>query len=500
VDYKHYEFDEMRLEKRKKLLEQGIDPYPYYYKELESINEVLLHAAQDEKDKKSLNFLVNIYGRIWARRRMGKHVYFIDVKDLTGKIQLYCNQKSLGDEDCLILENIDIGDILGVSGEVFRTKAGELSVNVKKLVLLSKAVVSIPVGKETEDKVFFRVSDKETIYRERYLTWLLHDSERRRIENRSRIISSIRKRMEDDGFLDVSTPTVEFVYGGAEARPFETSIWALDNRKAFLRISPELYLKRYIVAGFKKVFTICQNFRNEGIDHSHNPEFTMMEWYEAFTDYHTQMSRFENLVAGLCQEIVGSTRIKYRDTILDFSPPWKRLPVLDALRDYVGIEASKMTVDELKLFMDEKCIEYSENVTWGVAIMEIFESLCEDNLVQPTFVMDHPVDISPLTKLKRGDSRLVERFEPYAYKIEIGNAYSELTDPVEQLSRLLDQRNMDGHDFDVHPVDKDFIKAIGCGMPPTGGVGLGVDRLIMLLTDAPSIRDVIPFPMYKPKG
>lgn len=316
---------------------------------------------------------------------------------------------------------------------------------------------------------------------------------------RSRIISSIRRWMEEREFLEVATPVIEAVYGGAEARPFRTSVWALGNREAFLRISPELYLKRYIVAGFERVFTICQNFRNEGIDHSHNPEFTMMEWYEAFTDYEDQMVRFETLVADVCREIHGATVVSYQGVKLDFTPPWRRISVVDALAAE-GIDVNGLSAEELSNMVHESNGDHPP-VSWGVAVAELFEKVCERKLVQPTFVLDHPVDISPLTKIKRGDPRFVERFEPYAFGMEIGNAYSELTDPVEQAERLLAQRDARREtEYETHPVDVDFIKAIGCGMPPTGGVGLGIDRLIMLLTDAPSIRDIVPFPMVKTEG
>lgn len=396
---------------------------------------------------------------------------------------------------------MDLGDIIGVEGSVFKTKSGELSVNVVRLEILSKTVVPIPMGKEVGEKSIYRLADVESKYRERYLHWLLDEADRDRIRQRSRIISSFRRRMEAEGFLEVSTPTVEFVYGGAEARPFRTSIWALNNAEAFLRISPELYLKRYLVAGFPKVFSICQNFRNEGVDHSHNPEFTMMEWYEAYTDYEFQMRRFETLVAGVCEEICGSTRITYQGVEIDFRVPWSRISVLDALRQFASVDASQMSAEDLRAELGRRGVACPEPLSWGVAVIELFEATCEEHLVQPTFIIDHPVEISPLTKLKRGDDRLVERFEPYAFRMEIGNAYSELTDPVAQLERLLEQRRERGNqeDYENHPIDADFVKAVGCGMPPAGGVGLGIDRLIMLMTDAPSIRDIIPFPMVKPK-
>ena len=305
-----YGFDKLRLRKRLDLISLGTDPYPYSFTEPQAIHGVTEEAQARENAGQELQKDLIVVGRIWAKRKMGKTL-FADLRDGSGKIQLYLDRTSFDDTVRKQLSLLDIGDLIGVKGDVFRTKTGELTINVGSFTILSKTVVPIPVGKEYDDKVSYRVSDPESKYRERYLHWLLDEKDMHRIRLRSKIISSIRRRMEQDGFLEVSTPSIEFVYGGAEARPFKTSIWALGGKEAFLRISPELYLKRYIVAGFDKVFTICQNFRNEGIDHYHNPEFTMMEWYEAFTDYEFQMHRFETLVAGVCEEICGSTRIPF---------------------------------------------------------------------------------------------------------------------------------------------------------------------------------------------
>jgi lysyl-tRNA synthetase class 2 len=502
MDYKDYGFDKSLLEKREALINDGVSIYPYSFADAEKIGSVVSKGSPEEGDETE----VTIAGRITSIRSMGKSI-FMDIKDSSGKIQVYLGKKN-HEETWEHIGLVDIGDILGIKGVVFTTRMGELTVRASSWEFLSKAVVPIPFGKEdAEGKVYYRSNDPETKYRERYLNWTIDDSERNRMYTRSKIISLVRRNMEDEGFLEVATPTIEFVYGGAEARPFETSIWALGRKEAFLRISPELYLKRYIVGGFDKVFSICQNFRNEGIDASHNPEFTMIEWYEAFTDYYTQMERFENLVADVCKSVHGTTKITYQGTEIDFAPPWRRLTVLDALKEYADIDASNMDVSELKAVMEKNNIEYSEDITWGFAVAELFEELCEHHLIQPTIVTDHPIDISPLTKVKRGDARLVERFEPYVNGMEIGNSYSELTDPVDQLERLTSQRNSsdatdnenEEQNYEDHPVDADFVKAIGCGMPPTGGTGLGIDRLVMLLTDATSIRDIIPFPMIKPK-
>lgn len=511
MDFKNYGFNETMLEKRKHLLESGHNPYPYRFPGSDAIQNILEGVRKLEEGGANIDQVVTAAGRI-----VGKRSVFMDLKDQSGSIQLYFQKKEFKDTWDQI-KSLDFGDIVGVSGELFRTHYDELTINVKTFTLLSKVVVPIPFGKEAGEKVFSRSTDPETRYRERYINWLLNQADVQRMRDRSMIISAVRQRMEADDFLEVSTPSIEFVYGGAEARPFKTNIWTLGNKDAFLRISPELYLKRFIVGGFNRVFTVCQNFRNEGIDGSHNPEFTMMEWYEAFTDYEDQMQRVESLVAGICADIHGSTRVTYQGVEIDFAIPWRRMTVLEALDEFAGINASGLSVEELRGTLNENGLEAQEPISWGSAVARLFEALCEEHLVQPVFIKDHPLEISPLTKVKRGDERLAERFEPYVCGMEIGNAYSELTDPVDQLDRLVAQRERqaaqrkkmktksekkqeDDEIYDDHPLDADFIKAIGCGMPPTGGVGLGIDRIVMLLTDSSSIRDIIPFPMVKPKN
>jgi lysyl-tRNA synthetase class 2 len=573
---KQFEFDGMRMQKREDLRKAGIEPYPYSFGEHQSVSALLeAVAAQEEAGKPLEELSFTLVGRIWSKRKMGKAAFY-DLKDATAKTQLYLKRDDLPETDWNAMSFLDLGDIIGAEGFTFRTSTGELSLHVRRLHVLAKAVVNVPIGKETDDKTYYAPNDPELKYRERYLHWLLEPADRERIALRGRIISAVRRHMESLGFLEVQTPTIENVYGGAEARPFETEVWALGRHTAYLRISPELYLKRYIVAGFDKVFTICQNFRNEGIDHSHNPEFTMMEWYEAFTDYETQMERYENLVASIALEITGSMQVKYQGLELDFTPPWPRLSVLEALEKHAGLDAAKMPVEELAAELAKRGINAPQALSWGTAVATLFEEVCEGALdpTRPVFIKDHPIEISPLTKVSRHDPRLVERFEPYCAGMEIGNAYSELTDPVDQLERFANQREtlkaklqkvrkvsgdvaavrrvqgiaevelanpsketlenspefraalkklvdlslaheetpafyegfqatleyVKNHAFENNPIDADFIKAIGCGMPPTGGVGLGIDRLVMLLTDSESIREIIPFPMVKQKG
>jgi len=487
-------FDQDFSEHRKKLIELGVNPYPYDYEQTHKISDVIKNE-EELKDQE-----VSLTGRIYTIRIMGK-TCFADIEDFDSKIQVYLKKDTIGEKSWEVSKLLNIGDIIGVKGVIFRTKTGELTIYVKELTILAKALVQIPFGKVTSEKVYFRVEDKEIRYRERYLDWITSKESRGRFLLRNKIISAIRTFMEERNFVEVETPTLELIYGGAEAKPFRTNVWALGNQEMFLRISPELYLKRYIVGGFPKVYTICKNFRNEGIDNSHNPEFTMMEWYESYTDYNYQMEQFETLVSEVAKKICGTTEIEYQGTKIDFAPPWKRMTMIEAIETLANLSISQMSDEEIIQFYKEKEIELPEKFCRGESIAEIFETFCEDKLIQPTFIIDHPIEISPLTKTKRGNKNLVERFEPFALGMEIGNAYSELTDPVEQYERFKQQQASRENKDDTihHPMDMDFIKAIGCGMPPTGGVGLGVDRLVMILTNSPSIRDIIPFPLFKPQ-
>lgn len=491
-------FNKDLLEKRENLIRDGIDPYPYSFEQNGSIKKI-----RDEEDS-FLDKEVSLAGRVVAQRIQGK-VSFVDIEDFNGRIQVYLKKNNLDENGWKVVKQLDTGDIIGVDGKVFRTRMGELTIAAEKVQILSKVVVPVPISKKTDDKVFYQLSDPEIKYRERYVHWITEPEAREKMVVRAKIISEIRKFMETREFLEVTTPTLEMVYGGAEATPFETSVKALSNQKIFLRISPELALKKFIAGGFPKVFTICQNFRNEGIDRSHNPEFTMMEWYEAFTDYEFQMKQFEELVSTVALNSVGTTKITYQGQEINLAPPWRRLTMVEAIKEYAGIEVETMSQNDIQKFAKEKEIEIPEPFNLGLSINEIFESTCEEHLIQPTFITDHPRETSPLTKAKRGKPGFIERFEPFISGMEIGNAYSELTDPVEQYDRLNEQRDLkrsekEKSDLPAHPVDMDFVKAVGCGMPPTGGVGLGVDRIVMLLTDSHSIRDIIAFPLMKPKN
>jgi lysyl-tRNA synthetase class 2 len=490
-------FDD-RLANLQKLRDAGVDPYPYSFESNVEVREILADFPRFEGQ------VVRVWGRLLARRTHGKS-QFLDLRTPTGDIQLYCRINELqlvikGKSNAWdVLEFLETGDLIGVEGKVFRTRMGEISVHVDGYEVLCKALYPIPFGKQAGEQRWYSVTDPLVRYKERYIYWNVYPEETEVLRLRARVTELIRAFMNGRDFVEVDTPAIEMIYGGAEARPFETSIWALGRHKAYLRISPELYLKRYIVGGVPRVYTICHNFRNEGIDASHNPEFTMMEWYEACTDYNYQMTQFEDLVSHLVMSIRGSYEIDYQGTMLDFRPPWKRLRIVDALREMAGLDAEKAGDDEIKSFAKARGVALEGIYNRGVAIAVLFDKLCSDHIVQPTFVIDHPVEISPLTKEKRGAPGFVERFEPVAAGMELGNAYSELTDPVEQFERFHAQRELGREEEGVvhHPLDWDFLKAISCGMPPTGGVGLGLDRVVMLIANRSSIRDVIPYPMMK---
>ncbi|MBI4600857.1 MAG: lysine--tRNA ligase [Planctomycetes bacterium] len=487
-------FDPELLQKRADLLARGVDPYPYSFDRTHRLCEVR------EKQAELMGRELRVAGRLVAYRGKGKMI-FADLGDFDGRLQVMFRKDFFDDAAWdVIRRGLDLGDWVGVEGPLFVTKLGELTVEAKRFQLLAKTTVRVPIPKAKDEKTWFQLADPETQYRERYLHWITDPAARQVVVTRARVIAAIRRFLEARGFLEVTTPTIELVYGGAEARPFTTSIHALSGQQAYLRISPELPLKRFIVGGFEKVFTICQNFRNEGIDRSHNPEFTMLEWYEAYTDYRVQMELFEALVSSVALEVTGGCRVTYQGSTIDFTPPWRRVTVLEALRE-AGIDAGSMGEAQLREELRRRGIEPPKPFTWGHAVAALFAEVVERTVQQPTFVCDHPLEVSPLTKKKRGDDRLVERFEPMAAGMEIGNAYSELTDPVEQRERFERQRLLGADREGVvhHPVDEDFLKAVGCGMPPTGGVGLGIDRLAMLLTDSHSIRDVIAFPMMKPR-
>lgn len=482
----------IKAEKRRKLHElraKGINPFPYSFKRnasVASLQREWQEALQAGDQKTEVD--VAIAGRVMTIRSMGKASFF-NLQDQTGTIQIYVKNEELSEADRTSFELTDLGDIAGVRGYIFKSKKGELTVYARSFTMLTKTLEPLP-------EKFHGIQDIEIKYRHRHLDLMTDPESRKVFETRSKIIRFIRRFLDDRGFLEVETPILQPIYGGAAAHPFTTHHRALDM-KLYMRISPELYLKRLIVGGFEKVYDIGKMFRNEGIDRTHNPEFAMVEWYEAYTDYRDQMTQFEELVSSLMKEITGSYKITFQEREIDFTPPWRRLTVMDGLREYAGIDPDKILPIELFKLCKEKGSKLENAVTKGEMLMELFELTCEQHLWQPTFVMDHPVEISPLTKIHREDKRLVERFEPFAACMEIGNSYSELNDPEDQRQRLKEQEAKRSSDEEAHPMDEDFLAAIDSGMPPTGGVGLGVERIVMLATNRPSIRDIILFPTMK---
>jgi lysyl-tRNA synthetase class 2 len=411
----------------------------------------------------------------------------------------------VGEEGFELVKSIDIGDWVGVKGPAILTKTGEFSVQAKEVELLSKAVRPLPIPKEKTDEqgnkvIFDEFKDVETRYRQRYVDLALNDSVRATFLKRSRILQAIREYLLTRGYLEVETPVLQAIYGGANARPFNTHHNALDI-PLYLRVSNELYLKRLIVGGFPKVFEFAKDFRNEGIDRTHNPEFTLLEFYEAWSDYNDMMTHFENLYATACIAANGSPKFTFQGKEFDLTPPWPRMTVKEALKKMAGIDVDALSDDQLKAECEKRQVELKGRL-WlrGLAIKGLFETCCEPLLDGPVFITDHPRESTPLCKAHRDDPALVEQFEPYINGWEVGNAYSELNDPVAQRRLLEEQveRGRGGED-ETHPLDEDFLRALEYGMPPTGGVGIGIDRMIMLLTDSPTIKDVLLFPLMKPE-
>ncbi len=433
---------------------------------------------------------VTVAGRMMLKRVMGK-ASFATVSDLQGNIQIYVTRDALGVDDYQAFKKYDIGDIIGVKGYLFRTRTGEISIHAEALTLLSKSLRPLP-------EKFHGLTDTEVKYRQRYIDLISNPESRETFVKRSKIIKEIRNFLDTRNFMEVETPILVSNAGGAAARPFETHYNALDE-DVKLRISLELYLKRLIVGGLERVYEIGRVFRNEGVDTRHNPEFTLMELYQAYTDYEGMMELTESMFRYLAEKVCGTTLIKYGDIEIDFGKPFARLTMNDAIKQYAGIDFDTVDGDEAaKALAREHHIEFEERHTKGDIINLFFEEYCEKNLIQPTFVMDHPIAISPLTKKKPGDPEKVERFELFINTWEMCNAYSELNDPIDQRERFAAQdAAFEAGDEEANHTDEDFLTALEIGMPPTGGIGYGIDRLVMLLTDSPSIRDVLLFPTMK---
>ncbi len=480
----------IRLEKLEALRNAGIDPYPYTYSQTHHASEVNLKYASLEKEEQTTDH-VSVAGRIMQFRSMGK-IAFAHIQDQTGRVQLYFRENDLGPEKYSILKKIDLGDIIGAEGHVFKTRMGEVTVYVSGFKVLSKAILPLP-------EKFHGLKDEEIRYRKRYLDLIANPEVKDVFVKRAAIIDSVREVLKKKGFLEVETPLLQTQYGGGNAKPFRTHINAF-SMDMFLSISPELFLKRLLVGGYEKVFTICKNFRNEGVDRSHNPEFTMLEAYEAYTDYEGMMGLIEEIFESACLRIHGKTKISVRDKMLDFKRPWKRISMKDALAVHAGIDPDKLSDEELFELRTTYNISYEGDLTRGKMIQLLFEELAEPKLDGPIHVIDHPKESTPLCKKHKKDDELIDRFESYILGVEITNGYSELNDPVIQRSLLEEQaRQLRGGDEEAHPMDEDFVEAIETGMPPAGGVGLGIDRMVMFLTDSKSIRDILFFPIMKPE-
>ncbi len=478
-----------RKQKLDELRKNNIEPYPYKFNKKDNSKDLLDKFKKLKKEEKTKD-KVSLAGRIMSLRVMGK-VSFGHLQDSSGRIQFYVKEDEIGKQNYKLFKKFDIGDFLGINGVVFKTKRGETSIWVKKLELLTKSLRPLP-------EKWHGLKDMETRYRQRYLDLLMNQDVKEIFLKRSQIINAIREFLNSKGFIEVETPLLQPLYGGASARPFKTKINAY-NMDMFLSISPELYLKRLIIGGFEKVYTISKNFRNEGVDKSHNPEFSMLEFYWAYADYNDIMEITEDLVNFVAKKVNKSTKIVYQSKNIDLKKPWKKLSMKNAIKKYLKINIDKFDDKEIKNYMKGNNIEYEGDFSRGLAIELIFETLVQDKLIQPVFITDHPKESTPLCKPKRGDHHLIERLEPYIYGWEMGNGYSELNDPELQRKLLEEQSNQRLIDEENHPIDEDFIKALEYGMPPTGGMGIGIDRLTMVLTNSPTIRDVIFFPFMKPE-
>jgi lysyl-tRNA synthetase class 2 len=473
-----------RREKLDKLIKQGIDVFGRKFKTTTNAKEIITSYKQLEKGEHSKD-IKQIAGRITSVREHGKLI-FMDIEDFSGKIQLCIESKA---KPFYLLQQLQTGDFIGVKGNIYKSNRGEISVWVKDAELLCKSLRPLPTG-------WYKLKDPEIRYRQRYADMASNPEIRELFVKRAKIISAMRTFLQNKGFIEVQTPTLQPIYGGALAEPFETYHNEL-KRKMYLSISPELYLKRAIVGGFEKVFEIAKNFRNEGIDTKHNPEFTMMESYWAYADYNDNMKLTEQMLAYISKKVLGTTKVVYNEQKIDLKPPWPRITMYNAIKEHLGIGVKNKSEAELKKIAKEQNIQLPKYADKGIIIAELFEQV-ESKLIQPTFITDFPVEVSPLAKAKKDDPSLTERFELIITGQEFANAYTELNNPIEQAERFKEQANLRRRgDKEAHPIDNDFVRALEYGMPPTSGLGIGVDRLVMLLTDKQSIREVIMFPVLK---
>jgi len=478
-----------RRQKLEEIRSRGIDPYPYRFEVTHPAQDILDNAESLMASERT----VAVAGRLMAKRGHGK-AGFAHVLDRTGRIQFYIRQDRVGAETHDLYNRLlDVGDYVGVTGTVFRTRTGEITVMVAELTLLSKSLRSLP-------EKWHGLQDVEIRYRQRYVDLIVNQEVRDIFITRFHLIRAIQRFLDDHGFIEVETPILQPLYGGALARPFLTRHHALDTT-LYLRITDELYLKRLIVGGLERVYEIGRDFRNEGIDRSHNPEFTMLEFYQAYADYNDIMRLTENLIVQAVQEVTGSTTITFQGQTVDLAPPWRRISMLDAIREYAEIDIAAQSDEELMRTCRRLEVDVDQQGGRGKMIDEIFETFVQPHLIEPTFITDYPIEISPLAKKHRNSPGLVERFEGFICGNECGNAFSELNDPIDQRERFDYQVELQRQgDEEAHTLDEDYLRAMEYGMPPTGGCGIGIDRLVMLVTDSLSIKDVLLFPPMRPES
>ena len=498
-----------RLEKVEALRERGVEPFGYAYDPTHSAEEALARFRRWEEGEREEGAdgpaeRVRVAGRVVAKRVVGK-ITFVHLADRSGRIQLFLRVNDLGAEAYGLLDLVDLSDWVGAEGTLFRTKAGEVSLRASSVELLSKAVRPLPLGKEEVDpetgerRVYSGFSDVEARYRQRYADLAVHPEVREVFVLRSRVVSALRRFLDERGFIEVETPVLQPLYGGALARPFVTHHNALDTR-LYLRIADELYLKRLIVGGMERVYEIGKDFRNEGLSRFHNPEFTMLEFYVAYLDYEGVMRLTEEMLAYVVREVRGGSTVRWGEHEIDFAAPFRRYTMYEAIRELGGVDVPGSSDEELRARVRRLGVAEAGELGRGKLIDELFGALVEPKLVQPTFITDYPREMSPLAKPKRGTPELTERFELIVAGKELCNAYSELNDPIDQRERFEAQNRLKlAGDEETQPIDEDFIRALEYGMPPTGGFGMGVDRLAMILADQPSIRDVILFPALRPE-
>jgi lysyl-tRNA synthetase class 2 len=489
-----HELLQVRHDKMNQLREWGIDPFGKKFEQTHHAEEIVSRFGGKTKEElEAEGHVVTIAGRLMAKRDMGK-ASFGQLLDRTGQIQIYVRLDTVGEEAFKVFDLCDIGDLIGVHGVVFKTKTGELSVKAKELTFLTKSLRPLP-------EKYHGLKDIETRYRKRYVDLIVNPEVRKTFITRSRILTSMRRYLDNLGFLEVETPTLHTIAGGAAARPFITHHNALDMQ-LYMRIAIELHLKRLIVGGLEKVYEIGRVYRNEGISTRHNPEFTMIELYQAYADFEDIMKLTEELIAHIAQEVLGTTKIRYQGHEVDLTPQWRRVHMVDLIKEHVGVDFwQEMSDEEARALAKEHGVAVEPHHTFGHVVNEFFEQKVEETLIQPTFVYGHPVAISPLAKKNEQDPRFTDRFELFIVAREHANAFTELNDPIDQRERFEAQllEKAAGND-EAHDMDEDFIEALEYGMPPTGGLGIGIDRLVMLLTDSPSIRDVLLFPLMRERA